>query len=153
MCWVVCAHIWERLRKITRCMCVWKQDCATCWCESVRKGLEKDACPCQLATWELWNTSVTACTHLYVYAGVYKHVAGRKDTMIQQWDCIWDCVKVAESADTTIQHKHIWVCAWVAKHNMLGVSTHTHVWKCVCTVARSEGHRCTSMRGCAKGRQ
>lgn len=80
-------------------------------------------------------------------------MAGSKDTMVQQWDCRWDYVKVAENADTTIQHKHIWVCAWVANHNMLGVSRHLHVRKCVCTAARSKGHRCTSMRGRAKGRQ
>ena len=65
------------------------------------------------ATWKTEIRCVTAYAYLYVYAGAHKHVAGSKDTTIQWWDCICDCVKVADSADTTIQREHIHTGVWV----------------------------------------
>lgn len=71
-----------------------KQDYAICWCESVRKGLEKDVCA--RSNMEIAISWCNCLCVSVVYAGVHKHVAGSKDAMIQQWDCIHDHVKVAD---------------------------------------------------------
>lgn len=79
--------------------------------------------------------------YLYLYTGVCKHVAGSKDTTIQWWDCLCDCVKVADSADYNTTWAHTYRHVWVAKHyNTLGVSTHMQACTkvCVCKAASGE---------------